>query len=77
MTPRALLTSIGATAIAFAVAIGIAAGSANGVSTSGSAHIAVVAPTAPDRVRASEWSVGTSMEGERLASRNDPCIIAV
>jgi hypothetical protein len=77
MTPRALLTSIRATAIAFAVAIGIATGSANGVNTSGSAHIAVAVPTAHDYVRAYEWSVGTSMEGERLASWNDPCMIAV
>ena len=77
MTPRALLTSIGATAVAFAVAIGVAAGSAIDVNTAQSSRIALAASAAEDRVNADERSGDPSTESQRLASWNDPCAIAV
>lgn len=45
MTPRALLTAIGATAIAFAVAIGAAAGSVSSQATPEAASITTVQKT--------------------------------
>lgn len=77
MTPRALLTSIGATAVAFAVAIGVAAGSAIDVNTAQSSRIALAASAAADRVNADETPGDLSRESQRLASWNDPCAIAV
>ena len=77
MTPRALLTSIGATAIAFAVAIGVAAGSATTENTSESSAIAFAAPAAHVRVGAPDWSEGEPVAGQRLAVWNDPCVIAL
>lgn len=77
MTPRALLTSIGATAVAFAVAIGVAAGSAIDVNTAQSGRIAIAASAVDDPASAYERSAGPSPESQRLASWNDPCAIAV
>ena len=64
MTPRALLTAIGATALAFAVAIGVAADSTTELAA-GSAPV-VASATATDD--------GANV---RLAAWNDPCVIAV
>lgn len=78
MTPRALLTTIGATAVAFAVAIGVAAGSGYGENTSRSSRIALAALPSPDRV-SDDWPAGAPAEGQRLASvkLSDRCAIAV
>ncbi len=60
MTPRALLTTIGATAIAFTVAIGVAAGNSAVVNSSEkSSPIVFAAPAEDDRVTTYEWSEGT------------------
>lgn len=64
MTPRALLTAIGATALAFAIAIGIAAESTTDLAA-GSEPVVASATAADDGAHA------------RLAARNDPCVIAV
>lgn len=64
MTPRALLTAIGATALAFAVAIGIAAESTTDLAV----ERARVAATTQDIDGAAE---------ARLATWNDSCAIAV
>jgi hypothetical protein len=77
MTPRALLTTIGATAIAFAVAIGVAAGNSTGVNASSSSLIAFAAPAAHDRVADHDWSEGEPPSDQRLAVWNDPCVIAL
>ena len=77
MTPRSLLTAIGATAIAFAVAIGIAAESSTGVNTLESSPVAFAAPLEHDRVGDHDGSEGYRPTGERLVSRNDPCVIAM
>ena len=50
MTPRALLTAIGATAFAFAVAIGAASGSSTVLNTSESSPVAFAAPAELDRL---------------------------
>ncbi len=60
MTPRALLATIGATAIAFAVAIGVAAGNSAVVNSSESSPIVFAAPAELNRVTTYEWSGGTS-----------------
>jgi hypothetical protein len=70
MTPRALLTTIGATAVAFAVAIGAAAGSGSGADTSQSSRIAVVAFASPNRASTEEWFTDTSTKGPRRGSSN-------
>lgn len=64
MTPRALLTAIGATALAFAVAIGVAAESTT----------ELAADSAP--VVASAIATDDGADA-RLAAWNDPCVIAV
>ena len=72
MTPRALLTAIGATALAFAVAIGVAAETTTGV-----------VPNAPRAVVSTIESGsdlhldGIAAAGARLNAWNDPCVIAV
>jgi hypothetical protein len=75
MTPRTLLTSIGATAIAFAIAIGVASGSSTRVDTLDSSDVAFAAPVAHDRVGAHNWSEVPPPASERLASWNDPCVV--
>ena len=77
MTPRALLTTIGATAIAFAVAIGVASGISTDMNTSKRGPIALAAPAEHDRVGAHHWSEGELLAGKRLAVWNDPCVIAM
>ena len=67
MTPRALLTTIGATALAFAMAIGIAADHSTGMTTAP----ATVAPST------GETATDNGISNARLAAWNDPCIIAV
>ena len=64
MTPRSLITAIGATALAFAVAIGMAAESTTDLALEPASVVA-----------AAQESNG---EGAmRLAAWNDPCVIAV
>lgn len=89
MTPRALLTSIGATAIAFALAIVVAAGSATGTpvatAPAGVSNSQTLAadPVSPHSVRrlAMEDSAGVlsalpaSHHAERAASWNVDCVI--
>ena len=77
MTPRTLVTTIGATAIAFAVAIDLAAGSSTGVNTSESSPIVFAAPAEHGRVADYSWSESKPVAGERLASWNDPCVITM
>ena len=77
MTPRSLLTTNGATAIAFAVAFGVASGNATGVNTSNSSSIALAAPAEHNGVGDHAWSEGELFAGERLAVWNDPCVIAL
>ena len=72
MTPRALLTAIGATALAFAIAIGVAADGATGI-TSGSAQTASSALEATSQTQSS----ASGAFDTRLAAWNDPCVIAV
>lgn len=78
MTPRALLTAIGATATAFAIVIGVAAGGATGsFSEERAGVVAVVA----DRQHAPSFSSSETPAvpavGDRLAARNDPCVIVM
>jgi hypothetical protein len=72
MTPRALLTAIGATALAFAIAIAIAAERTTGVETDS-------ACTAVSTVETSSETLldMTGATSERLNAWNDPCVIAV
>ncbi len=66
MTPRALLATIGATAIAFAVAIGVAAGNSAIVNSSESSPIVFAAPAEHDRVTTYEWPGGTPAASDWL-----------
>lgn len=77
MTPRALLTSIGVTAVGFAITIGVAAGSRDGVDTAQSNHIAAAAFAADDGVLGYPRSTGPTTESQRLFAWDDPCAIAV
>jgi hypothetical protein len=72
MTPRALLTAIGATALAFAIAIGVVAESTTGVTT----DVSRSAVSAVEPVSAPLPGAGGAAE-TRLAAWNDPCVIAV
>jgi hypothetical protein len=75
MNPRILLTTIGATALAFAVAIVGAAGSLSGAATPRSAVVALAAPAAPaPTARQVETGLGDSA---RLASWLEPCLLAL
>ena len=76
MTPRVLLTAIGATAFAFAVAIGAASGSSTGVNTPESSLVAFAAPVELARL-GDDRSESKSAASERLASWNDPCVITM
>jgi hypothetical protein len=76
MTPRALLTSIGATAIGFALIVGTLATS--GLDTTSTA--AALATGDHESVQTSaDWSGGEaqSVEGSQLATWNDPCVVAL
>lgn len=77
MTPRVLLTAIGATAFAFAVAIGAASGSSTGVNTPESSLVAFAAPVELARLGDDDRSEGKPAASERLASWNDPCVITM
>lgn len=79
MTPRVPLTSIGATAIAFAVAIGAASGRSVQVNNPESNRIEIAASPEHDRVVAYRCSEGEVAARERLAlaSWNDLCPSAV
>ena len=67
MTPRALLTAIGAMALAFAIAIGVAA-----------ERTAVLPTDAPPRAFAAAETLPASGQADaRLAAWNDPCVIAL
>ena len=77
MTPRALLTSIGATAVVFAVAIAVAAGSAKSLDTAQSSHIAVAAFAADDGVIVDPRFSDPTTQSQRLVAWNDRCAIAV
>lgn len=72
MTPRTLLTAIGATALAFAIAIGVAADSTFDVATDS-------APTAVSTLETSSEALldVSDAAGARLNAWNDPCVIAV
>ena len=64
MIPQALLTAIGATALAFAVIIGVVAGGTTELAA-GSAPVVASATATDDGAHA------------RLTAWNDPCLIAV
>ena len=72
MTPRALLTAIAATALAFAVAIGVAAESTTGVVPDAPRAVGSTIETGSDLQRGV-----TAAAGARLNAWNDPCVIAV
>jgi hypothetical protein len=78
MTPRALLTVIGATAIGFAIAIGSVAGFAAGTPTSSrttdtnqSVRVMTLADSGVD---SAEW--GTPASTMRTMSRDADCLVA-
>ena len=71
MTPRALLTTIGGTAIAFAMAIVVAASTGPGAATPRDASIAAASMFA---VPASD---DTTAGPARMASWDEPCLIAL
>ncbi len=80
MTPRSLLTAIGATAVAFAIAIGVAAGGTSGMmSEENTGVVAVVA----DEQRALPLLYLTKASGPAAGERlvvavwNDPCVTAM
>jgi hypothetical protein len=72
MTPRTLLTAFGATALAFAIAIGVAADSTFDVATDS-------APTAVSMLETSSEAYLdiSGSAGARLNAGNDSCVIAV
>ena len=79
MTPRSLLTAIGATAVAFALAIGVAAsGTFDTVLPAGTAAVAIVDgyQLAPALYVGNETD---GVAGARLAfaAWNDPCVTAM
>jgi hypothetical protein len=82
MTPRALFTAIGATAIAFAIIIGTAASGAINDSAPDST-LTSVAPGNRTQTQVFGWTVspgdseGTAGAGVRRALHRDSCSIAV
>jgi hypothetical protein len=75
MTPRTLLTTIGATAVAFALAIGIAAGSADTLSIPDSAaSTTTVAYVAAGTELAGQTPAGIARQ---FTVQGDDCPIAV
>ncbi len=72
MTARALFTIIGATALVFTIAIGVAAERTTGVETD-SARTAV----STVETRSETLLDMTGATSERLNAWNDPCVIAV
>ena len=79
MTPRSLVAAIGTTAIAFAIAIGVAAGGVSGTVPEQIPTIAVL-DDAQGRAAISALSGETrTVAGERLvrAPWNEPCVTAV
>jgi Spy/CpxP family protein refolding chaperone len=63
MPPRALLTAIGATALVFAITIGVAADSTTDTATVAASSV--------------ETAVSGGVADARLAAWNDVCVIAV
>jgi hypothetical protein len=79
MTPRALLTVIGATAIGFALIIGSVAamGSAEEMSRQGSARVAMTLTTEASGAEAGDAVASDAAWTARLAAWNDTCVIAL
>jgi hypothetical protein len=70
MTPRTLLTTIGGTAIAFAMAIIVAASTVPGTATQRD-------ETVTPAMYAVQTSRDTSVERMRMASWDEPCLFAL
>jgi hypothetical protein len=73
MTPRALLTTIGTTAVAFAIAIVVAASSVTGAATTQPETAALAAMPHPAPAHYAQRMDLRTDEGGRMASWNEPC----
>ena len=74
MTPRALILTIGATALALALAIGVAADSSFSDATPTTQAVVSTQESAP---ATHLDATATDPGSQRLAAWNDPCVIAV